>query len=526
MKNIAKRLGLSVIAASVLVSVASAGEVHSAAGGDVASKTVSKELIQVKGAKGVAYNLSDVYYVPHNIPAGSLSNPTFNYQISGVSSINVDNDANLSVFEVNGTGFDCDNSKVQSGEYSAKLVANGVEEVSTENGRALVFNSPDNSSQKVYNDKMYYICKASSTDADANVSGSYTVSFDVAKVDCDTQPSNQDLTVKLYSGDSQEKQDEASGEIVRVLQQYNICSCAQLDAQIDPSAAFTKFTSSSTTTGSGCSASQTTSDELCYTVGVKKDDVLNYNLDINTSSPTAAHLEFEVDSDKNLSDNISSITGGTYVGSITNYSSGQKVAFENKNDDNSSIVPAAGLLQHDYSINYVLNSDVKIPETKFTATVKLAGNDADNDNSCPLLEPTSAGEWINYGYEANIPEVTYVDGKIETVITVVNKSENDANVYFTVSNSNGDVCSIDTKADSDYISPVATGKFAKYNSADIVAACVAKNPNFDDASASYDVRIFVPTTPGEVFTYASFKNSAKNLFKDLPVYDNNKDYQH
>lgn len=523
MKNIASKLGLSVVAASLLVTVSNAGVMKNKDAGEVSAVTVSKELIQVKGASGVAYNISDVYYIPSDIPAGSLSNPTFNYQISGVSSIDLDEDANLSVFEVNGTNFTCNNADVASGAYKAVLVANGVEQVSTENGKALVFNNPTDSDKKAYNDKYYYICKASSTSADANVSGIYNVSFDIAKTDCNTQSDNMGMSVKLYSGDSQELQDQANGEIVKVLSQYSVCNCGSFDAQIDPAANFTTFTTSSTSTGSGCSSTQTSADELCYQVNVSNYD---YDLDINTTggSVYGADLNFIVSSDKNLTNNISSVDDADAGQTETHVISGYSVSYKSDSNGLGGIDPD-NLSSKTYKVKYTLDSEAAIPETKFTTTVKLVGDTA-GDNTCTILDANNAGAWTNYGYEANIPEVTYVEGSIETVITVVNKSENDANAYFTVSNAEGSVCTIDTTDGIANIVAVEKGKFSKYSSKDIINACIAKDATFADNGSSYAVKVFVPTTPGEVFTYASFKNSAKNLFKDLPVYDNNEDFNH
>jgi len=515
MKNIAKRLGLSVIAASVLVTVSNAGTLkglgNNKVAGPIPVEKISKEYMEVKkGTTNVHYDVSSFAYTPTDIKAGALSNPTFNYQIIGSSMgtvYSIPSDANLSVFRGDAS-WRCGDAN--DGDKNGTLIANNVEITSTENGRALIFNRPSDSDEKAYNGAYYYICEANSTDSNdvQSIAGGYSLLFNMKDSECGANPSGLQMKVRLYSGDSQELVDEATADMLHVESQFKICKLKGFNAQIDPAQNFAFFVGSQ---GSGCSVSSA-SDDLEYRIQTTKG--FQRALTIGGNSK----INFVVNNSGDLSANLDSV-GLDGASAVTTFAAGKDTDYDGKVYKYVSKVSIPfGTTDQEKNITatYNLKAGVPIPETDFNTNITVKGT-ANGDRECPLMTNADAGSWTYAGYIANIPAVSYVKGAVDTVITVVNKDKNDAKIMIDVTNAEGKTIS------KLYLGDVKAGSIAKVKASDIVAAAQAQDATFTGSTMS--VKLFVAADKNKVFSYASFKNDAKNLFKDLPVYDNN-DAQH
>lgn len=159
-----------------------------------------------------------------------------------------------------------------------------------------------------------------------------------------------------------------------------------------------------------------------------------------------------------------------------------------------------------------------IPEATFTLTSAIATiNDGTNaDTNTTLLTNRALGSWSIYGYNAQIAGV--VGNTInETKLRFTNSSSTPSEVYFTLIDEDGTSVQIGSVADG--IASLPAGQTTMYLATDLAALAVAKDIAFNSVG-NFAVEVSIPTSPSEVYGYASQKNISGGFFKDLPIYSN------
>ncbi|MCF6172972.1 MAG: hypothetical protein L3J44_04225 [Campylobacteraceae bacterium] len=461
-----KKIGLSVLAASVLSTVAIAGTItNTSTVGLIGQEKLSLSDVNITKAFRA---VDKVVYTPTDIPATSLKNPIFKYTFGGGTALNVD--TNTSVWEgpVDGNG-----SNTVIGNW--RRVA-GDMQVSGTNNEIASFNAID-STIYVYNNKKYIVADDNST---------HLVDASVTKVTV-AQGSTADLTLQaeLYSGDSQAQADLAPATtIAKVGKEFTGSVTQKFDARIDASGSFKLFYDQYDT-GS--------SDKDSAIVNIHQNATLSgASLGITTAS-------LNVLFDQNTSAYISASGFGALndlnvSGTVSGFSSSGVLTDKNT------------------TIQLTTNGTAEIKKTVFDAHAYVTSGTTNFDI---ITKSTgNAGSWTIYGYNAQIPNVASTSA-VDVTMKFTNRSSLDTNIYFTLIDPDGTTAKLDS-VNNPSLASLKANATGTYKASDLVA--LVTDPNFDK-TGSFSVEVSIPTTPNSVYGMASFKNLTLGQFKDLPVYN-------
>ncbi|MEA2019446.1 MAG: hypothetical protein U9N59_13490 [Campylobacterota bacterium] len=174
-----------------------------------------------------------------------------------------------------------------------------------------------------------------------------------------------------------------------------------------------------------------------------------------------------------------------------------------------------------YVASAVTDYTAGLEATAWTSTVAIDDADAGAGYAMPTIDYTansSAGEWQDYTYIAQIPATTSTTTATgtETKIFIVNRSCVAAAPTFKLIK-DGVVTEVTNVAAVSANTSIAVDTQELYKMQDVIAKAIADGASID-AEGKYAVEVVLPGLAEDFYTYAqAFSNSAGN-FKDLPVY--------
>ena len=477
-----KQMGLSAIAAATLVTAGMAGTVSTSSVGLIGQERLSLDDVNLSDATGGAV------YTPTDIKAGTLKNPIFKFTFANAK--NLVPDANLSIYEVK----DGNDSNRSAGNL--RWVANNAQ-VSGANNEVVTFTAVSGDIY-VYNNKKYVFMDGNDTNVSDAVLKATVVKGSTGDVT---------LAASLWTGDSQEEADEAAPSTIAQVGNEFIASVKQkFDARIDASNGFKTFYDQY--------------EDINGATDNNRKDTLTMDITRKTVISTAAGLVnpqigVVVFQDTNLTQNGYTVAGiysrADVTGTANDY---------NATMDLANAVAADDTTPQPYKVEYTVDGNSKIEKTDFG--VQLWVQDANGNQFTKIVKTNNnAGAWTIYGYNAQIPGVMdNPDLKISTTLKFTNRSGLNADVFFTLIDQAGNVVTVDSVNDG--LAAIPANFTQSYKAADLLKIALQKNTDFAGAGKeSFSVEVSIPTTPSQVYGFASFKNKqgATPAFKDLPIYN-------
>jgi len=465
------KIGISALAASVLVSVVYAGTITTAGTtSKIGKEQLSLTDINVSNVTGQAR----VSYTPTAIPAGSLKNPIFKFTFTNAKSL-VDSSANgLGVFQV----LDGNESNTTQANYT---LVGKTATVSGANSEVVSFNA-SSASTYVYNNKKYVI-----RDINATGTGTNVIATDENLTATVVKGSTASVTISagLYSGDSQALNDSANAAtIYTVATEYTGAINTKFNARIDAAATFYKFYDQN------IDGTLKVADQLQATITKATGFIAGGIL----SGVTNALIIYP---DQNLTKNAIAATSTGTVSGLAK-------------DTNITVTALTAGVKED--VNLTVNGTTEIKKTTFDATLYVQS--ASTKFTLVAKSTGNAGIWTIYGYNAQIPNVSGLSTH-NTTMKFTNRSSLNTNIYFTLIDPDGTVATLNS-VDNTSLASLNAGVTGTYKASDLVA--LITDTNFD-ATGSFSVEVSIPTTPSSVYGMASFKNTTLGQFKDLPVYN-------
>ena len=471
-----KRILQSLVAASVMTSVAFAGTVSSTSVG-----LISSELLSFSDAnltQPLSTTEANVAYTPSKIPAGSLKNPIFKFVFDNASDLQV---GDVKVYEV----VDGNESNTTVGNLA--LVGNTPtqsNDANNPNAKVLSFNASSGDIY-VYNSKKYVI-------RDSNATGNTDLNITVK------QGTTSPVTIAayLYSGDSQAQNDDApASTLATVGEEITATVSKKLNARIDAANSFFTFFDQFDTSN--------TQDDLEISV---------------TQNPTIAGGGLDTPQINIVTYSDQNLTKNGYV--ISAFPSAPTV-----NDTNvtfAQYLVTAGTNAE--TITYDVDGLSKIEKTNFGADLWITATGTTSKFTKINKTENNAGAWTIYGYSAQIPNVISNDTFL-TNFKFTNRSSLDADIYFTLIDRDGTIVTLNS-VNNPELADLKAGSTGWYTASDLVTLAASATPvetatstaGFDGTQA-FSVEVNIPTTPTSVYGFASLKNITVGNFKDLPVYN-------
>jgi len=167
------------------------------------------------------------------------------------------------------------------------------------------------------------------------------------------------------------------------------------------------------------------------------------------------------------------------------------------------------------NFDFTADGSHKIQETNFWVATKVNKTDNNSHYSSTILEKSAFGNWQNYGYRAQIPDVMGT-ANFKTYLKFTNASSLDADVYIAIRDMDGTVVTL-SSADGE-IASLPAGKTVKYIANTFLQTAYDKDNDLD-INHSVSIELNIPATPEKVYGFASLKNVQLGQFKDLPVYN-------
>ncbi|NPA45432.1 MAG: hypothetical protein GXO49_07855 [Chlorobi bacterium] len=387
-----------------------------------------------------------VTYIPKDINAGSLSNPTLNIKVIG-GVIPADTDG------INLCTLDDTNTSVRVLTF---------DHVDTANNQLVL--KPDNADTTMGNSLKYFLCD--DNNASLTAENGLTVTLDPKDTTSPVQ-----MQFNLYSGDTQKLNDTATGIVGVKRNQICMGVVTPLGASIDPATGFVAFNATNTTTSDLCNGTTTTTSNYITTdtlvLGVRDthDQFLapieTYGVVANVTPDTAIPLK-----SVSVTDNLQGNSG------ILSASSTGITSETNVTDNTASV---------DYNITMTLTVDgkSKINSTNFAVEM---GVDVDNDKTIDVddTKGLNGGNWAYKGTTVQIPYVV-ASGDTQTAIRLTNGQNVNADVYWNCTDDNGLTVpnfQVPAATLTDGGTYVPANGAAAWVAADILSAAQAIDPNF------------------------------------------------
>ena len=471
-----KKFLLSVVAVSVIASVASAGEINptvtvngtSTVVGSSDDVNVSSQWIQQNSLLNKASDVNvsaKAVYEPTKIPLGSMKNPVLNITYSNVKDIKTPNLSNTFVCEVNTNGLPIANKPAVL-KYKANNGVNGFSYVA-ETADTYMTNGHF---YRIFTDVNESNCSEASTggtEINATNVDTYLVS-NAATLSLDKND-NVNVTYTLGTGDSQEVQDTATTpDVVKVGNQFTANVTTPFSNKIDPTSGFIAFN----TTANSCATTYATSDSVTI------DLISNACSGLNNANYMVSKLDalYTIASNQPLNLATTKAVVNTPVENTNTLKidNNQTISFT-KTISGLNVAGAPTTVPETTKIT--LDGKAQIPTAQFTATLKLDLNQ-DGTPDLTLLDNANAGQWTYNGTTLQTPYVA-VNKDTQTIIRINNASSLNANVYWTCTDDNGVTV-------QNVVAPSALAKqtFIKAGGADawlmndVLSAAQAKNPDF------------------------------------------------
>jgi len=303
-------------------------------------------------------------------------------------------------------------------------------------------------------------------------------------------------TFKVTDNTGTQELDSGAANIIATKNQFSLSVSKKLSADIDASLEFKQFY-----TGAGQRALWTYGDdyEIDYTNNIADLDIsacvdgASFNV-VATEDLEAMGVDIDWD-------NVTTID--LYGDTV---------------DVNLSATEAN--VSANISVALSLDGATAISRTTFSldATVDYYNceNAASNDTKT-LAQGEEFGDWDVYGYSAQIPNVTGKEN-FETAIKFTNTGNTDADIFFTLIDPDGTEVTLNSIDYPVELVSLPAGTTGTYKATVLSALATAKDANFDTGT-SYSVEVSIPSTPENIYGFASFKRKDIAQFKDLPVYN-------
>jgi len=439
-----KRFLLSAIAISVIAGVANAGTLTTPS-----AKKISKEVLKQKKLTNqqLAVDIDgNMTYVPTQIPAGSLSNPTLNIVFS---------------------------------EGGINPLASGINLCTGTNTRILSFDHVDTANNGLVlkavsndvtmgNSNHYFLCD------DNNHTLENNSSITTLNLTGNDLSNPVKVTFKLYSGDSQVLNDSAEANLY--VKDTELCMGVKTkaDAKIDPATGFVAFDMNTSNSGDFCSGANTTTN-LTKTdkieIGINdKRNLFKYHInDYNVTMNIQSDKNIPIDSTNTT---LTSTEGSAQIDEVNNTNLVGRISVSVPNTDNNTTEA-----NNTATWTVAVNGQDKLSKVKFTANL---GIDLNSDKTADIdtANGLDAGNWSYKGTEVIMPYVV-ANGDTQTAIRLTNSSNVDSNVYWSCTDDNG--VTVDNllvnSADQGHTYVPKNGA-AAWLAKDILDAARAKNPDF------------------------------------------------
>ncbi len=281
------------------------------------------------------------------------------------------------------------------------------------------------------------------------------------------------------------KLDEVEDDIITTVQQFSASVKTKLDDKIDSSADFKKFISNTLLDTYEISFVNNAPSLNKWADATKVDLVLFSDQNLTKNGYTAATAAAAADGTIDKKDMNTTLT---YTDAASD---------SNQSHTNTLTVTGASAM----SI------------TTFTASAIVTVDGI--TSPLTIMDKAEAGQWDIYGYTAQIPNVTAIAPNFETTIKFTNKGNENANIYFTLRDTDGTVALVNSAINTN-VPSLQAGTTQTYNASMLLAQVtdVAFNK-----TASISVEVSVPATPTNIYGFASFRNLKLGQFKDLPIYN-------
>jgi len=279
--------------------------------------------------------------------------------------------------------------------------------------------------------------------------------------------------------------------ILNGVQELSAKVLTSFSAQIDPVANYLKFTNSQSS----------------------NKGVVTLHRGITNKSVGNADTTVTLYSDTNLNDFGSLIPTATGIATNTSLACTSLTQNGQEYKMDCNLTWSSGR-DSNITFNFTADGSHKIQETNFWVAAKVDSTAKNPNYSATILEKTEFGNWKNYGYRAQIPNVL-ATSNFKTYLKFTNASSLDADVYMTIRDIDGTVVTL-SSADSE-IASLPAGKTVKYLANTFLQTAYDKDNDLD-IKQSVSVELNIPTNPNKVYGFASLKNISLGQFKDLPVY--------
>lgn len=496
--TINNKLGLSLLASAVIAASASAactlpgtgtgctGTLNVAQGG-----TISQELLAVGDTNVSVANFT---FIPKFDKPSTRNNPVFEF---AVTPTNVTGDVSqYAVYKVDL------NTSTNSWEYNKSAPATNTGVIS--NG-VVTFSASGGSTVVQANEKYQIL----SINGDGNASNPVNFAAVNVLIKTPADAANTSVCANVYTGDTGAFLSGAcKTPLYSVVPEYKIQVTKSFNRRTNLCSGKVVFD----TSAGGCGGDNNKTDNAMFQI-VRTPVTYPFSNDTNNS-----YLKITADTNLTV---VSSVNPGAYSGAATNLAADFNVSHvvpgvtstQTSTFKSNSLAAATAPAHQTLEVVYEVNTSSTIPDTKFNWEFVLAST-AGNTSAAGSASSGALGEWKPFGYAAQIPNVSTVNGghDVETTVIVTNTSSSDADVFFTLVDA-GNECLVSTANTA--LNAVPANSSMKYKATALKALCPT-------IGATFGLELDIAINPQDVYTAASFKNTGKNLFKDLPVYSTSK----
>jgi hypothetical protein len=442
------KLLLSVAAIALASTNLFAGKLYGVNDVNVSKEWVLKNKL-TKTDANITFATESIIYVPTDIPAGSLDNPTLNINFIDVKKVEVPTDiqSKLGICEV---GNDSNVSVLK------------FDHVDTAN-KKIVFRSID-AANTMGNSKKYYICDIETNQTSSALKITYTL-------DPDKTPG---LEFVLYSGDSQEPRDRAvPSSILNKVEQLCAKVVTTADAKIDPATGFVAFGQNIANNGCSSATSNETADNIEIAFYDMKKNIGNANYEVGKYA-ILANITASKELPLNTKETTYTVSNGTKEKLVISDNKIFKMAAK-------GIDYTATPLTNDtttMSLTITVDGETPLQETTFTADLGFNLLNETDAFTHGLVTTTDAGKWSFKGTLVAMPYVVKNDDTT-TAIRLTNGQNVNADVYWTCTDDNGVVVpNIKVPSVTSKTTSIPANGAAAWLARDILKVAQDANPDF------------------------------------------------
>jgi len=510
--TINKKLGFSLVAAAMLSTSAMAANnpciltngVESGlcdgtvTVGQTGNGTISAELLAVSEVNASVANFS---FLPHFTQPSIRNNPVFEFAITPSSvSGDLSGHAIYEVIDNNGSlEYNTSRQITETG-----TIANGV----------ISFAVLSSGGGAVKSESRYAILSISG-DGNASNSANFAQNVNVL-IKTAADAANTSVCANVYTGDTgAHLSGDCKSPLYTVVNEYKIVVDKVFDRRIALCSSNGAIRTAFDTTSGGCGADDNKSDSATFQI-IRTD--VTYPFVDNNMSDMMIHADTNLTVVNNV-DAANSTLLPVFTAKDFNVT-GASDSYQSTVIESASLAGTKTAANQDLTVVYDVNLTGKIPDTKFDWEFTLRHPNGKTTGALGSDSKGKLGEWKPFGYAAQIPNVTTNTAKnLSTNIIVTNTGDKVAEVFFTLV-SGGKECTINSVDSAAVVPAIPANSVTVYSATDLLANCATPAP-LPTSTTKFGLEIDIATTPTNIYTAASFRNSTTStkVFKDLPVYN-------